>query len=322
MTGQGRAGRFVFLALPFFYCLLLTEPFLAGQEVSSALPRIQRLDNRDTAFVQYIYDVESARRQIFVSAEKKTAPENLAQILTIYSYTAAADDNILTLSARCNIPYSSIATINRLAGSWDLKPGMELLLPSVPGLFIPEEPENELEFLLLSSRGTDEGIIITVNTGTAKFRCRFLPGLDFNSTERIFFLDRGFVFPLLDYRITSTFGPRQNPVTGIYGNHQGLDLAAPQGTPVYASREGRISEQGEDSVYGNYIIISHGDTWVSLYGHLSEIMTVLHQQVNSGSLIGKVGSTGQSTGPHLHFEIRQNGRAQDPGKLLRVFQGN
>jgi murein DD-endopeptidase MepM/ murein hydrolase activator NlpD len=77
-----------------------------------------------------------------------------------------------------------------------------------------------------------------------------------------------------------------------------------------------VTEQGEDPIYGKYIIIAHGDNWVSLYGHLSPIGTVLRSSVRSGNLIGRVGSTGQSTGPHLHFELRQNGRAQDPGKYL------
>jgi murein DD-endopeptidase MepM/ murein hydrolase activator NlpD len=77
---------------------------------------------------------------------------------------------------------------------------------------------------------------------------------------------------------------------------------------------------GEDPVYGKYIIVGHSDSWVSLYGHLSKIETALREEVQSGTLIGRVGSTGQSTGPHLHFELRQNGRTQDPGRLLRIFR--
>jgi murein DD-endopeptidase MepM/ murein hydrolase activator NlpD len=202
-----------------------------------------------------------------------------------------------------------------------MSPGKTLFLPSMPGLFIPENPENDLERLLYSSRN-NEGILLTVNNGNTSQRYLFLPGGDFNPTERVFFLNRGFYFPLRDFRITSTFGPRINPVTGNYSNHQGLDLAAPEGTPVYAAREGRVSAQGEDPIYGLYIIVTHNDNWVSLYGHLSRIETTLQQQVNSSTLIGRVGSTGQSTGPHLHFELRQNGVSQDPQRLLRLFQGN
>jgi murein DD-endopeptidase MepM/ murein hydrolase activator NlpD len=104
------------------------------------------------------------------------------------------------------------------------------------------------------------------------------------------------------------------------GMHGGLDLAAPEGTDVFAAAAGVVTETGNDPVYGRYVIIKHGDVWASLYGHLSVVETALRKEVLSGSLIGKVGSTGQSTGPHLHFELRRNGRVEDPGKYL--FQGS
>ncbi|HCC38083.1 MAG TPA: peptidase M23, partial [Treponema sp.] len=91
------------------------------------------------------------------------------------------------------------------------------------------------------------------------------------------------------------------------------------GTEVFAAGDGIVTETGEDAVYGKYIVIKHGEKWASLYGHLQKIEITLRSFVESGTLIGRVGSTGQSTGPHLHFELRENGRALDPGKYL--FQG-
>jgi murein DD-endopeptidase MepM/ murein hydrolase activator NlpD len=308
--------------LPFFCLLLFILPLAEAQESGFTLPLIQRLDARDTVFAQYLADVESGRRQVFIRDSRNLTAESIAENLTIYLYTVGPDDDLLRLAARCSIPYSAIATINRLQNQGDLISGNTLLLPSMPGLFIPENPENDLERLLYSARNNEEGILLTINDGTTRLRYHFLPGEDFSSTERVFFLNRGFYFPLRDFRITSTFGPRINPVTGNYGIHRGLDLAAPEGTPVYAAREGRVTEQGEDPIYGQYIIITHNDNWVSLYGHLSRIETTLQQQVNSSTLIGRVGSTGQSTGPHLHFELRQNGVSQDPQRSLRLFQSN
>ena len=305
-------------ALPFFYFLLSIAPLLGALDDYEDLPRIQRLDTRDLAFVQFLKEVETSRRLLFSS--RGATPGSFAEILRVYVYSPGPQEDMLNLAARCNIPYSSIATINRLQNPSDLNSLDLLVFPSVPGLFIPENPDTELERLLDSSR--DGGIPLIIDNGKDKITYRFLPGDDFNSTERIFFLNKGFNFPLKNFRITSTFGLRQNPVTGNHLFHQGLDLAAPEGTAVYAARDGTVSEQGEDAILGRYIIISHGDNWVSLYGHLSSIETSLRQQVNSGSLIGRVGSTGQSTGPHLHFELRQNGRAQNPEKLLRLFQGN
>jgi murein DD-endopeptidase MepM/ murein hydrolase activator NlpD len=149
--------------------------------------------------------------------------------------------------------------------------------------------------------------------GTSFF---LFPGREFSSTERAFFLNRGFIFPLRSYRVTSVFGMRKNPVSGNMRFHEGLDLAAPLGTAVYAAGDGIVTEIGEDSIYGNYIVIKHSNDWASLYGHLQKVDVTLRSSVKSGMLIGRVGSTGQSTGPHLHFELRQNGKARDPDKYL------
>ncbi|MDR1108603.1 MAG: M23 family metallopeptidase [Spirochaetaceae bacterium] len=283
------------------------------------LPLISRLDNRDLGFIQYQEDVERARRNLF---GRGGGEGNAAETLTIYRYIPGPQEDLLFLAARCNIPYSSLATINRLS-----HPSLaaEMLLPSVPGIFIPLEPASDLERLLAAARSGQEGEVIRLGGaggangagGEGPGRgFRFFPGDDFGPTERIFFLNRDFRFPLRNFTLTSAFGPRINPVTGHFRVHQGLDLAAPEGTDVFAAAEGEVAETGSDPVYGNYVIVRHRDDWVSLYGHLSFIGVVLRQELRSGSLIGRVGSTGQSTGPHLHFELRKNGKAQDPGKHL------
>jgi murein DD-endopeptidase MepM/ murein hydrolase activator NlpD len=297
-------------------------PLDSEESQESAFPEINRLDNGDVLFRQYLSDVEAARRRIFNrrDAENRdagSAGAALADGLTIYAYTPKSGEDLLSLAARCSIPYATLVTLNRLPTA---AVGLStLLLPSMPGLFIPETPRTDLEMLLSSTRNDGRGALLTVRQGRETERFRFIPGEDFTPTERTFFLNPGFRFPMRNYRLTSSFGPRINPVTGNPRFHEGLDLAAPEGTEVFASRRGVVTEQGYDPVYGNYIIISHGD-WTSLYGHLSEIYTVLRNNVESGSLIGKVGSTGQSTGPHLHFELRQKGIAQDPEKYLYLFK--
>jgi hypothetical protein len=299
--------------LAFFLSLF---PLLAqeGEGTGGSLPLISRLDNRDLGFVQYQEDVENSRRQVFRSSGLSEG--ELAGTLTIYRYIPREGEDLFSIAARCNIPYAGLATLNRLPHPV-LPPAGELLLPSMPGIFVPLEPDSGIELLLASSRSG--GVDIRLNTegtpgGSRAFR--FFPGGDYTPTERIFFLNRGFRFPLRNFTLTSAFGPRINPVTGRFRVHEGLDLAAPEGTDVLAAEAGRVTETGSDPVYGNYVVIGHRDDWASLYGHLSRIDVVLHQELRSGSLIGKVGSTGQSTGPHLHFELRKNGRAQDPGKYL------
>ena len=287
-----------------------------AQSVIPAFPVISRLDVRDLGFSQYLSDVENARRRIFNRNRNGETPEALAEALTIYAYIPAETDTVFSLAARCNIPYAALATLNHIAHPGSFEEGLPLLLPSVPGVFIPENPESDLEQILASSRGDSGGIPLTITREGRQETFFFIPGADFTPTERTFFLNFNFRFPLRSYRISSPFGMRRNPVTGNMRLHEGLDLAAPAGTEVFATREGVVTDLGEDPIYGKYIVIRHGDNWASLYGHLSVIGASLNGRVNTGSLIGRVGSTGQSTGPHLHFELRRNGQAQDPGKLL------
>lgn len=296
--------------------LLVTHRPAADENTVLGYPCISRLNTQDLVFRQYLADVEAARRRIFNMDRSGETPEKVAEFLTVYAYTPETEEDLFRLSARCNIPYATVATMNRLAHPASLENTGPLLLASVPGIFIPESPNTDLERLLLSARTNQRGIIIALNRTGGRENFRFIPGADFSATERAFFLNRGFRFPLRSYRITSGFGVRISPITGALRPHGGLDLAAPEGTDVFASREGVVTELGEDPVYGKYVIIQHGENWVSLYGHLSSINTALRNIVQSGTLIGKVGSTGLSTGPHLHFELRQNGKAQDPGKLL------
>jgi murein DD-endopeptidase MepM/ murein hydrolase activator NlpD len=98
--------------------------------------------------------------------------------------------------------------------------------------------------------------------------------------------------------------------------HAGIDLAAPQGTDVYAAREGRVTESGTSKVLGEYVVIAHDGNWSTVYGHLSKRLVRLNDKVESGMIIGKVGSTGESTGPHLHFEVRSQGQPRDPEQLI------
>ena len=95
--------------------------------------------------------------------------------------------------------------------------------------------------------------------------------------------------------------------------HAGLDFAAPQGTPIYATANGRVKVAGySDGGYGNHVVIDHGYGYETLYGHMLRIKARVGQRVNRGEVIGYVGSTGKSTGPHCHYEVHKNGNKLDP----------
>jgi murein DD-endopeptidase MepM/ murein hydrolase activator NlpD len=113
------------------------------------------------------------------------------------------------------------------------------------------------------------------------------------------------IYPLMNpARVTSGFGWRTHPLTGSRRFHSGIDIGAPTGTPVVATATGTVVSAGWNGGYGKAIVIQHNDVQQTLYGHLSEISVQPGQQITQGSVIGLVGSTGNSTGPHLHFESR------------------
>lgn len=120
-------------------------------------------------------------------------------------------------------------------------------------------------------------------------------------------------------RITSTFGHRENPFGGEnVETHKGLDIAGPLGSPVKAMAEGKVEFAGLRGGFGNCIMLKHANGIETLYGHLSKILVKLGDNIQIGQTIGKIGSTGRSTGPHLHYEIHRNGQKINPQSFLTL----
>ncbi len=116
--------------------------------------------------------------------------------------------------------------------------------------------------------------------------------------------------------VTRGFGIHPDPFTGSYQPHNGIDIAAPRGTAVCATAEGIVTSTSYQAGLGNLIIIDHGNGYTTSYGHLSKIMVACGHKVARGEVIGQVGSTGYSTGPHLHYEVHQNNRPLDPANFI------
>jgi murein DD-endopeptidase MepM/ murein hydrolase activator NlpD len=122
----------------------------------------------------------------------------------------------------------------------------------------------------------------------------------------------------LKARISSSFGWRQDPFTGKKKFHEGIDLAAKEGTDVRAVMSGRVQITDNQKGYGKVVVLDHGHGFTTLYAHNSDIMVKAGDWITKGTSIAKVGSTGRSTGPHLHFEVRRDGARLDPEKFLKI----
>lgn len=120
------------------------------------------------------------------------------------------------------------------------------------------------------------------------------------------------IYPVSSVLLTDVFGPRLHPILGVWRNHNGADFAASSGDPVYAIEDGVVIMAGWNDSYGNLVVIDHGDGIASWYGHSSELLVSVGDEVTQGQQISRAGSTGWSTGPHVHLEIHVNGEPQDP----------
>lgn len=124
--------------------------------------------------------------------------------------------------------------------------------------------------------------------------------------------------PVQDGYVSSSFGRRTDPMTGRVAMHTGTDFAAPRGTPISAVGAGVVTFSGRNGAYGNMVEISHGDGYKTRYAHAHELKVKKGDLVSKGQEIATVGSTGRSTGPHLHFEVYRNGMAVNPARYIAL----
>ncbi|MFW5728047.1 MAG: LysM peptidoglycan-binding domain-containing M23 family metallopeptidase [Spirochaetota bacterium] len=272
-----------------------------GAHRATAYPRIEAARHGDPVYQQQQAGVEEFYR---------TGGE--ATCLTVYRYAPRRGESLIRVASQFGLPYSAVASLNRLDGNDPLP--SELLIPNMPGLFVAEEPQSDTEAVIAARRAevASRQTPITVEVAGHAARFVFLPGQDFDRVERLSYLEILFRRPVRDTRISSYYGYRLSPFTGRQSFHSGVDFVAPTGTPVLAAREGTTIAVGYHAVYGQYVRLRHEGGYETFYGHLDEVNVELNQQVSSGMILGTVGNTGLSTGPHLHFEIRLNGESRDP----------
>lgn len=203
------------------------------------------------------------------------------------------NDSIYKISNRYGISWKKIVDCNNLSDT-TIKPGMKL--------FIPEAKLTEYErqkFYHLSNKQETNGI-----------KNKNIKEKNNNSNAN----------PILSWpvkgRITSYYGLRNDPITLVKDFHTGLDIKGNKNDPVHAAKSGTVSCTGWSKIYGNFILIKHESNMITMYGHLNRIDVKKGDLVRSGSVIGAVGTSGRTTGPHLHFEVSQNGKRINPLKFL------
>ncbi|SDL94634.1 M23 family metallopeptidase [Halarsenatibacter silvermanii] len=231
----------------------------------------------------------------------------------IRTHKVKSGENLWTIARKYDISINTLIGANDIKNMNDIRPGDELSILPVDGIKYnigPGDcPQEVIEKYRVDSeklkKYNDIKTIELLDSGDSLI----LPGAEpeFGYQDR---LNQRFIRPV-DGRISSPFGPRWG------SHHDGKDYAVPQGTPVKAAGGGRVVHVSYTGGYGKTIIIEHQDGIKTLYGHLSSYRVRRGQRVNRGQIIGESGNTGRSTGPHLHFEVRVNGRPVNPANYLR-----
>jgi murein DD-endopeptidase MepM/ murein hydrolase activator NlpD len=234
--------------------------------------------------------------------------------LRLLEYTIERGDTLWNISRKFDVDPDSIISCNVFSNVHSIHEGDVILIPNIRGIFVNVR-EGDTIFQYSTTYEIAPDFIMEVNdlrTNELEPGMKiFLPGVRFSTMERAYALGEAFNKPIKG-RLTSRFGYRRDPFTGRRSFHRGIDIANRVGAPVYAAQSGKIVYTGPRFGYGNVVIIEHRFGYKTLYGHLDRIESKRGQSVKSGQLIGRVGNSGRSTGPHVHFEIWHKNRVIDP----------
>lgn len=286
-------------------CLLCVAASAAAQA------RIDRLDRSDPIYRQH--------QQLIAEYYQRVGSGEQPPALFLFQYENVDSGGLFSLAARLMIPYTTLVTLNRLDDS--TPPEGVVLIPSQPGIFVFLDPRSDIErdlyerFVTFGElEGQYEEFDLRSRDGTE--RVRFYHGMDFSPEERDEFFRVRFRNPLPTGIVSSPYGYRIHPISGIWSFHHGIDLAADFGTAVTTAAAGIVRAVERDPWLGLTVTIDHGNGYSSLYAHLQETTVSVGSSVDDDATIGFVGSTGLSTGPHLHFELRYHDESRNPEQYL------
>ncbi len=265
--------------------------------------------------------IENPENSEYSSDSVKLNPAVIMEPVSYQTYKVRSGDTISGIAKKFGL--SNIATlisVNKITNVRHLVAGQKLTIPNMDGIIytvsngdsinkIVEKYNVKLETLLDVNELTTETL--------SKGQELFLPGVGMDKNALAEVMGDLWKLPIkASFRWSSPYGNRIDPIKGVKSFHTGTDMACPTGTSVYAAMSGTVSFTGVSSVFGNYIIIKHSGGYQTLYAHLSKILVKKGQWVDQTSKIGLVGSTGYSTGPHLHFTVYKNGKLINPMTVL------
>jgi murein DD-endopeptidase MepM/ murein hydrolase activator NlpD len=248
------------------------------------------------------------------SLSEDPIPLDLTETFSWSSYKVKRGDSVSRIALNHGISMDAVIACNSITNARRLREGEMLRIPNMDGIPYTVKKGDSLSKISSSLKVPLEAILDAndiqsddISQGTVLF----IPGARMKSEELKLALGEFFIYPIRG-RLTSPYGWRDDPISGVRRFHAAVDLASPTGTIVKAAMDGMVSTTGFNATYGNYIILTHGGGFQTMYAHLSVISVNKNAAVNQGSKIGEVGNTGYSTGSHLHFAVFKSGKAVNP----------
>jgi len=248
-------------------------------------------------------------------------PLDLTETFAWQAYTVKRGDSVSKIAVDFSVSMDAIIASNGITNARSLREGEVLRIPNMDGIPYTVKRGDSLSGISKSMGVPQEAILDAndiqsdiINAGVTLF----IPGARMNRDDLKMALGDMLIHPVNGAKLSSPFGWRNDPFTGVRSHHAAIDLSAPQGTPIKAAMDGKVSALGYNATYGNFIILTHSGGLQTMYAHLHTILVKKDDTVRQGAHIGNVGSTGYSTGPHLHFAVFKNGRAVNPLDFLNA----
>ena len=262
------------------------------------------------------------RSLVWRGFHKDSGDNNLPSPLRFIAYTLCEGDNLWDLARKTGLLIDSIVSVNSLKDVHVIRVGEVIYLPTSDGIKVAlssnvSDPIGELthQYQVPSRRIVFYNRNLRENPVGFDDRTYFLPGISYSPLERAERLGSVFQSPIPVARITSLWGYRIHPITKKRSFHEGIDLGGTEGIPIHAAMGGVISFADSIYHYGKMVEIKHRRNYTTRYAHLNKIYVKPGQRVYTRQIIGELGQTGRVTGPHLHFEIRKNGKSINPRRL-------
>jgi len=249
---------------------------------------------------------------------KEALAQEKTPVLETKTYVLQKGDTLSSVANKFDVTLGTLISFNNIKNVRKVGRGASLVIPNFDGVLYTVVQGDSLSSIARNNKVDYERILEANKLPTpvvAPGQQIFLPGATLSTWDLKQASGELFLYPSRGY-ITSRFGTRRDPFTGVRTFHNGIDIANALGTPVRASMAGTVTDTGFNSSYGNYVVVSHEGGFQTLYGHLKSFLVKVGQSVAQGQQIGLMGSTGYSTGNHVHFSIFKWNKALNPLNYL------